>query len=110
MQINTIQQWPRQFVAIALNHVRRTGTTATRFAKISTGAGIHRGDQLKARREAYAVLGAGNHDVAGFQWLSQHLQYLAIKFREFIEEQHAMVSEGDFARLWFRATAHQCRS
>jgi hypothetical protein len=41
--------------------------------------------------------------VAGFQWLSQHLQYLAIKLWKLIEEQHAMVGESDFAGLRFRA-------
>jgi hypothetical protein len=59
---------------------------------------------LKARREAHAVFGAGNHDAARLQWLSQNLQYLAIKFRELIEEQHTMVGESYFAGLRFRTT------
>jgi len=36
MQVDAVQQGPGQFVAIALNHVRCTGATAARFAKIST--------------------------------------------------------------------------
>ena len=40
----------------------------------------------------------------GLQRLSQYFQNLAIKLWQFIEEQHAMVGEGDLAGLRFRAT------
>jgi hypothetical protein len=37
------------------------------------------------------------------QRFTQHFQHLAIKFRQLIQEQHPMMSQGDFSRLWFRA-------
>jgi hypothetical protein len=41
---------------------------------------------LKAGRKPHAILGAGNHDMAGFQRLSQNLQHLAVELRQFVEE------------------------
>ena len=104
VQIDPIQQRPGEFVAVALNHVRRAGTATTRLAEISTGARIHRGHQLKACGKPHAILRPGNHDMPGFQRFSQNLQHLAIKLRQFVEKQYAMVGEGDLAGLWFRTT------
>lgn len=39
----------------------------------------------------------------GFQRLSQDLQHLAIKLRQFIKKENTMVGEGDLAGLRFRA-------
>ncbi|MNZ47625.1 hypothetical protein D3C78_653460 [compost metagenome] len=45
--------------------------------------------------------------MAGFQWLPEHLQNLAIKLRYFVQKQDAVMGEGDFAGLRFRAAPHQ---
>lgn len=95
VQVDPIQQGPGEFVAIALDLLGR--------AHITAGAGVHRRHQLEARGEAHSVTGAGNHDVPRLQWLAQDLQHLAIKLREFIQEQHSMMGQGDFPRLRFRS-------
>ena len=83
VQVDAVQQRAGEFVAVALHHVWRTAAAAAGFAKISTGAGIHRRHQLETRRKAYSVAGARNHDVPGLQRLSQDLQYPAVEFRHF---------------------------
>lgn len=55
--------------------------------------------QLEARRETYPAVGPGNDDLAAFQRLAQDLQDLALELRQFVEEQHALVRQGDLARL-----------
>lgn len=52
----------------------------------------------------YPVAGPGNDDLPRLQGFAQHLQHLAIKFRQFIEEQHTVMGECDFPGLRFRAT------
>lgn len=81
VQVDPVQQRPREFVAIALNLLRRAATAPTGLAHIAARAGVHCRHQLKARRETHPVAGAGNHDMPGLQRLTQHLQDLAIKLR-----------------------------
>ncbi|MNR27490.1 hypothetical protein D3C85_1447650 [compost metagenome] len=69
VQVDSVQQRSRQFVAVTLDHVRCTTAFAAGFAKISTGARIHRGNQLEAGREADTILGAGDYDLAGLKRL-----------------------------------------
>jgi len=65
------------------------------------GARVHRRDQLKTCGEAHAILCARDDDMPGLQGFAQNLQHLAIKLRQFVEKQHAVVGEGDFAGLRF---------
>lgn len=65
--------------------------------------------QLEARRETYPAVGPGNDDLAAFQRLAQDLQDLALELRQFVEEQHALVRQGDLARLRAAAAADQGR-
>lgn len=41
VQVDTIEQRPREFVAIALDLLRGTAAAATGFAQVATGAGVH---------------------------------------------------------------------
>ena len=44
------------------------------------------------------------------QRLPQHFQYFAIKLGKLVQKQYAVMGEGDFAGLRFRAAADQCRA
>ena len=72
------------------------------------GAGVHRRHQLKARRKAQLLASAGNMDAARLQRLAQHLQHLAIKLRQFVQKQHAVMRLADLARPGLAAAANQC--
>jgi len=56
------------------------------------------GAQKETRRTGNLRTGNSyDDDVAGFQWLAQHFQNVAVELRQFVEEQHAVVRQRDFA-------------
>ena len=60
---------------------------------------VHRRHQLEARRIADVGVGARDHHLAGFQRLSQAVQRLGAKLRQFVQKQHAVVRQADLAGL-----------
>lgn len=110
VQVDPVEQWAGQLVAVALDLFRAAATAAGRVAQIAAGTWIHRRDQLEACWEANPVLGACDHDLARLQRLSQHLEDPPLELWQFVKEQHAMVGESDLARLRAAATANQRRS
>src|SRR5690606_29393410 len=106
VQIDAIEQRSREFAAIALDLIRRAAAATAGIAKVAARAGVHRRNQLKACWEAHPITGAGDHDMTAFQGLTQDLEHLAAELGQLVQKQHAMVSQGDFARLWAAASAH----
>ena len=74
---------------------------------ITAGTRIHCCDQHHAGGECYASHGAGNGYVLIFQRLTQDLQHIAVKFRQFIQEQHPAVRQADLAGGRVRAAPQQ---
>lgn len=109
VQVDAIEQRSGQLAPVALDLFRGAAAAATGIAEVATGTGIHRRHQLEARRETYPAVGPGNDDLAAFQRLAQDLQDLALELRQFVEEQHALVRQGDLARLRAAAAADQGR-
>ena len=54
-------------------------------------------------------VGAGHHHLAGFQRAAQAIQGLGAEFRQFIQEQHAIVRQADLTGLGLEAAAGQRR-
>src|SRR2546430_17358056 len=73
-------------------------------------AGVHRRNELKTRRELRLAGGAGDRDPAGFERLAQRFQYIAVEFRQLIQEQDAVVRQRDLAGARQVAAADQRRS
>ncbi len=44
------------------------------------------------------MVGARDRDLAGLERLAQRVERLRLEFRQFVEEQHAVVRERDLAR------------
>jgi hypothetical protein len=61
-------------------------------------ARVHRRHELEAGGIDNAVVGAGDRHFASFHRLAQAVERLRIEFRQFVEEQHAMMGERDLAR------------
>lgn len=68
VQVDSVEQRARELVAIALDLLRGTATAAAGFAQVAAGAGVHRRHQLEARRKMHPIPGAGDHDLARFEW------------------------------------------
>ncbi|MNL06636.1 hypothetical protein D3C87_1272760 [compost metagenome] len=70
-------------------------------------AGIHRGDQLKARRKLRGVQRPGDNHPARLQGLTQRLQGTAAVLGQFVQEQHAIVRQADLAGARPASPSHQ---
>ena len=111
MQVDAVEQRagnPRLIIGGAA----RIGAAAAGKAGLvgaAAAARIHRRDQHEARRIGDAVIGARDRDFAGFQRLAQRVERLRLEFRQFVEEQHAVMGERNFARPRTQAAADQSR-
>jgi hypothetical protein len=76
---------------------------------MTAGAGVHRRDQLEARRILRLARRARHRDASGFERFAQRLQYSAVELRQLVQEQHAVVGEAHFAGTRDRAAADQRR-
>ncbi|MCY1286997.1 hypothetical protein D9M70_359800 [compost metagenome] len=110
VQVDTVEQWAGQFGAVALDLLRAAAAASAGVAEISTGAGVHGRDELETGGKAHLVVGAGDDDLAALQRFAQDLQDLAVELGELVEEEHALVSQGDLAGLRSAATANQRRA
>ena len=72
-------------------------------------ARIHRRDQLKPGRIDDAMIGPRDRDFPGLERLTQAVEDLGLKLRQFVEEQDAVVGERDLAGLGMDAAADQSR-
>ena len=62
-------------------------------------ARIRRRHQHEARRIGDAMIGAGHRNLAVLQRLARQIQHVRIELRQFVEEQHALMRQRDFAGL-----------
>src|SRR5690606_1641012 len=92
-----VEQRAAELALVARDLLGRVAAGPAGMAEVAAGTGVHRRDQLEARRELALHGGARNPDVAGFQWLAQGLQCAAGELGELVEEQHARVRQRDFA-------------
>jgi hypothetical protein len=109
MQIDAIEQWPGELALVIGRTARGAGAGEAGISQMPAAARVHRGDQLYARRIGDVGCGARHLHLAGFQRLSQRIEHAALEFGQFIEEQHAQMREGDFARPGLGAAADQRR-
>ena len=79
------------------------------LVRLAAAAGIHRRDELEARGIDDAVIGARDRDFADLDRLAQAVERLRLEFRQFVEKQHAVMGERDFAGLGVDAAADQRR-
>jgi hypothetical protein len=98
MQIDTIEQWPGELALVIGRTARGAGAGEAGISQMPAAARVHGGDQLHARRIGDVGGGARHLHLAGFQRLAQRIEHAALEFRQFVEEQHAEMREGDFAR------------
>ncbi|OQA25721.1 MAG: hypothetical protein BWY59_01664 [Verrucomicrobia bacterium ADurb.Bin345] len=109
MNVNPVQQRTRNLVAISLNLNRRATALAFRIAVMAARARVHRRHEHEAARERHAGRRAGDGDQAVFQRLTHHLEHVAVKLRQLIQEQHSIVREAHLARHRMGSAPEQAR-
>ena len=70
-------------------------------------SGIHGGYQHELRRKCHGAGRAGNGDDPFFQRLAHGFEHTALEFRQLVQEQHAVVRQGDFAGRGIDIAAEQ---
>jgi hypothetical protein len=74
MQVDAVQQRAAELALVARDLLGRAAAGPQAGAQVAARAGIHRRDQLEARRELGALRGARDGDAAGLQRLAQCLE------------------------------------
>ena len=89
MDVNPIEQRPRNAREIALHHHRAARAGVVRIAEPAAGTGIHRRGEHEARRirETHRRARDGHHAV--FHRLAQHLEHVLAEFRQLVEKEHS---------------------
>ena len=86
--------------------VMTAGAGALGVGEIAAPAGVRRGDQQKPAWIAHMRIGAGDGDVAGFDWLAQGFQNGTGIFWELVHEQDTVVGKRNLPWLGALAPAH----
>jgi hypothetical protein len=63
----------------------------------NAGTRVHRGDEHESTGQRHATRAARDRHVAVFQRLAQYLERGAFELGQFVEEKHAVVSQGNLA-------------
>ena len=100
MDVDAIEERTGDAVAVALDLDTGAAALALRVAVKSARAGIHRGDENKFGRKCHGSSRTGYGHLAILDWLAHDLERGAFEFRQFIEEEDAVVGNADLARRW----------
>ena len=93
MQVDAVHQRATQAPLVTRHLIGGTAAGSVGRTEVAARAGVHRGDQLEARRELAAPRRARNGDGACLQGLAQRLQRGTGEFWQLVEEQYAMVGQ-----------------
>ena len=107
VQVDAVEQRAGNPAKIPRNGAVRAGAGARRVAVVPAGARIHGGDQHEPAGEGDRAVDARDGHGAVLQRLAQHLHGAAGKLGQLIEEQDAVVREGDLAGARYRAAARK---
>lgn len=90
LEVDSVEQRSGNPAAVTRHVVRRATAAAIGVPQVAAWARIHRCHQLKLRGEFRLARRARNADAPRFERLAQHLEHLAVEFRQLVEKQHAV--------------------
>ncbi len=93
MNVNAVEERPRYFRNVALDHRRGAVAIARGIAEIAARAGIHGGSQHEPRWKRHRGGCARNRHRAILERLPEHFQDIPLELRKLIEEEHAVVAQ-----------------
>ena len=107
LQVYAVEQRTGYAVEVFPDGARCTDALAGGMVVVAAGARVHTGHEHESRRIIDCVFGTGYGDMEVFERLTHHFEHAAREFREFVEEKHAVMGQGDFARHGTGASAHE---
>lgn len=107
VEVDAVEERTADAGAVALDLRRRAAALVAGVAEVAAGARIHGRDEHKAARQGDLAGATRDGDVAVFEGLAKDLQGAAFELGEFVEEEHAVVGEGDFAGAGDGAAAEE---
>ena len=99
LQVDAVQQRAGDAVQVLLHLPVAAHAGLGGVVVVAARAGVHGGYEHEACGIFHVALHARDGDFAVFQRLAKHFQHVAAEFGQFVEEQHAVVSQADFAGL-----------
>jgi hypothetical protein len=109
VQVDAVEERPRQSPAVALDRRRAARTLAQLRAGPAARARVGRGDEQEAAREPQGRRRAPDDHLALLERLAQGLDRRALELGQLVEEQHAAVGQRDLAGPRHAAAAEQRR-
>ena len=97
-QVDPVAQRPRYAPLVTLRDERRAAAGSIRAAGEPARARVHRRDQLEPRREDRRATDPRDRDPTLLHRLAERLEDVAPELGQLVEEQDALVGEGDLAR------------
>ena len=107
MQVNAVDQGAAELALVAGHLVGRAAAGFLGGAQIAARAGVHGTNQLKTRRKLGPARRPRDGDGARLQRLAQGFERGAGKLGHFVQKQHTVVGQRDFAGPRRRAAADQ---
>src|SRR5262249_6242779 len=107
MEIDSVQQRSGDALPVTLHLARTAAAIALQIAKVTARTRIHCRYQHELARERNTAGSTRNRDPSVLQRLAHYFQGRAMKFRQFIEKQHAVMGDTYLARIWDRSSSEQ---
>ena len=107
VNVNPVENGTGNFSLIFHDGGRRAGTKFFGVSRVSTGTGIHGGNQGEAGGKLESGLGARNRNHSVFERLAQIFENRAGEFRELVQKQYASVRKADFHGTREGSSAHE---
>lgn len=97
VNIDAVEEGAADAGSVALDLGEGAAAGVGGVAGITTGAGVHGADEHESGGEGDFGGAAGNGDLSVFEGLAQNFEGIAAEFGEFVEEEDALMGEGDFS-------------
>ena len=107
VNIDAVDEGAADAGAVALDLGEGATAGVDGVSGITTGAGVHGADEHEGGGESNFGGASGNRDLTVFEGLTQNFKGVAAEFGEFIEEEDALMCEGDFSGSWKGSTAKE---
>ena len=107
MQVETVEERPRDPRLVAPDRVREAAASVRAVSEVAARAGVHGRHELEARGKLRLAGGPHDRDPARFERFAQHVEDGPAELRQLVEEQHPVVGERDLARPGRDPASHQ---